>query len=563
MLNAKTSLNNTYASQLWPGENWFFYWKISASQWESKISEYSAPGPIFIPVYWGFHQENSEKIDFGDINTECDLARLVKIFQNLNKECIFLFSTGALPFLANGGFPSFLSREPQIDKDGLKRSVINNLGEVSQLYSLYEPRVYAGFKKFISHFNEMLNKEKLSVRIMALTFDYFNDFYPAGIEQDYSVSFQNAFEKYSMSNAGAPEVFRFAIQELYLETIKEVLERQFIGIYPSVFLGSSETELTQRSIKELDLTQQFLYQAIQSLVWKKIPSSILLMPHEMNAPLKYFFSNLIHSSYVESSILSHSSIDHPNVLMPLKFIFLVMNSKEKSHLNYIVDSGILSSIGEEYANSYSWLHKVNLEEELEKESQFNIYSFVGDKLSAEDFSSIIKLFFAGKKVIFDSANLNEDLKLRFDHFLQENQLQPTVLNSLTQIQIIELTEGMLLSYDGSKIKNESSEKKHAFFSQIFKFLNFPNPKITADENLFHFWRNRQAVSGDLNYQEIRRISFINPTNKTLKGHVAHDAHFAFLKAVDPSSAQFKSLPTGVSVEIAAKGFISLEYGYFE
>ena len=50
---------------VFPGENWFLYWKTSPSLWESKLREYSGPSPIFVPIYWGYHTDFEGDLDFG------------------------------------------------------------------------------------------------------------------------------------------------------------------------------------------------------------------------------------------------------------------------------------------------------------------------------------------------------------------------------------------------------------------------------------------------------------------------------------------------------------------
>ena len=61
---------------VFPGENWFFYWKTSPSLWKNKLQEYRGPTPIFVPIYWGFHNENPDQFDFGTFRPETDLKRL-------------------------------------------------------------------------------------------------------------------------------------------------------------------------------------------------------------------------------------------------------------------------------------------------------------------------------------------------------------------------------------------------------------------------------------------------------------------------------------------------------
>ncbi len=94
---------------VFPGENWFFYWRTSPSLWETKLREYQGPHPIFVPVYWGLHSENPDQYDFGNYRPETDIARLFKIAKDVGRELSIVIPTTPTPFLANGGLPSYIT----------------------------------------------------------------------------------------------------------------------------------------------------------------------------------------------------------------------------------------------------------------------------------------------------------------------------------------------------------------------------------------------------------------------------------------------------------------------
>ena len=64
---------------VFPGENWFYFWRTSPSLWESKLREFSGAQPILVPIYWGLHSEQPEKFDFGTYKPETDLKRLYEV----------------------------------------------------------------------------------------------------------------------------------------------------------------------------------------------------------------------------------------------------------------------------------------------------------------------------------------------------------------------------------------------------------------------------------------------------------------------------------------------------
>ncbi len=137
------------------------------------------------------------------------------------------------------------------------------------------------------------------------------------------------------------------------------------------------------------------------------------------------------------------------------------------------------------------------------------------------------------------------------------------MNFVTPVTLVKLEEGMLLLYDGARLKEHPPQQRLEFWQHVIRYLQIPHLAVKGDEPPWYVWKTRPTGSFELNYTEIRRVGFYNPTDHRLKAHVPAAKSFAFLRVVDPTQAQVKSTPTGVDVEVSPGGAVSLDFGHFE
>ena len=88
-MSLTTPVLNDYDS-VFPGENWFFYWKTSASLWKTKLASIQGTGQVFVPMNWAFHSESGESFDFADQKPETDLVKLCNEAKEVGKEVVHL-----------------------------------------------------------------------------------------------------------------------------------------------------------------------------------------------------------------------------------------------------------------------------------------------------------------------------------------------------------------------------------------------------------------------------------------------------------------------------------------
>ena len=141
-----------------PGEQWFCYWKTSASLWESRILEFDQHEIIFIPIYWGFHAEAGGVWDFGKLHPERDFVRLLSILTQHGRRFCWLLPLTPAPFLPNGGLPTAAARTLSISDQGVNLACLDQDGTLHKMYSFFEPKVFQNFVSFVQSFGEMISQ---------------------------------------------------------------------------------------------------------------------------------------------------------------------------------------------------------------------------------------------------------------------------------------------------------------------------------------------------------------------------------------------------------------------
>jgi hypothetical protein len=98
---------------------------------------------------------------------------------------------------------------------------------------------------------------------------------------------------------------------------------------------------------------------------------------------------------------------------------------------------------------------------------------------------------------------------------------------------------------------------------MFKFLNLNHPEVHSENDIFSLWRIRATSPHELNYLDVRRVNFYNPTSYKKSVMVQTQKKFAFMKVIDPVHASAKMTNDGVEVELLPNGTLALDFGHYE
>ena len=119
----------------------------------------------------------------------------------------------------------------------------------------------------------------------------------------------------------------------------------------------------------------------------------------------------------------------------------------------------------------------------------------------------------------------------------------------------------MITFEGAKLKHP--EDNHKFWVHMFKFLNLNHPEVHSENDVFSLWRIRATSPHELNYLDVRRVNFYNPTSYKKSVMVQTQKKFAFMKVIDPVHASAKMTNDGVEVELLPNGTLALDFGHYE
>tara|TARA_Y100000780_G_scaffold232595_1_gene268698 strand:+ start:2172 stop:3899 length:1728 start_codon:yes stop_codon:yes gene_type:complete len=562
---------------VFPGENWFFFWRTSPSLWESKLSEFQGPSPIFVPIFWGLHNESPDVLDFGNYRPETDLKRLYDCAQKVGKELVFLLPLSPAPFLPNGGLPSYLARNLLVDERGLAVTVLDNDGRLNKLYSFYDPRVFQAFRGFCNSIARYLSENAIACEVFGANASSVESGRVKSYFNDHSTTFNRGFDRYlaQLAHDGELDKERVAsdpseverlkksysnqIQSLYEQAAKESLSANWAGELNFAFLGGASSDIFERTSEHWEHPSSYLGSLLGMTTLDFIPSSVLLSPGIKNEPLLKALGAIVSEPFIRSHMQNELyDEEYSSKFNPIVFFELYRNSNPEAFLK----DGLVQFLERQYAWTFRFKRelKVNFDEEFGDKVRF----FKGEGLDSSEFQSVIKLFMNGSKIFLDLSGMNEDLVRRLDTFVLENSLKEEKINYVSPVSKITLGEGVIITYSSEKLNSVPLVKKLKFWETLVSYFNIRHLDIETDEDgVFYFWHSRPSNAYELSYEEIRRVSLYNTTSYKKKAKISGAKNFAFLKTVDQQKVEVRSTPIGIEVQLLPGGSVSLDFGFYE
>ncbi|MBD65643.1 MAG: hypothetical protein CME62_10585 [Halobacteriovoraceae bacterium] len=564
-----------------PAENWFLYWKTSPSLWETKLREYPGPNPIFVPIYWALHSEYSDHYDFGQIKPETDLFKLIQVAQQVGRELVFLVQMSPVPFLINGGIPSYLARTISLNKQGLAISCLDNQQKINRLYTFYDPRVFQSYRKFVWNLGQYFKENKIENKIYGLDSYRIEDDFIVSYFMDHSSVFENGFARYlqQLSESEPEKIKQLEENALYSKTLKkdysdlignlyhdavsEVFGHKWNGVLKTCFIGGGSKDLFKRSQDNWEVEKSYFHPLMKAVVNGYYPTTLLLHHSIKNKSFGKLLKDLVSSAFVQAYLNNDYIEDELNLsFQPMVFFEVVDNGEDFFNLSQkIEDSGLIQF----FKSQFAWSYKISRNKKIviEEMSPQKMYFFFGERLDLSKLNSLIKLFLNGYKIFIDINGLDDKLRKRLDSFYTENSISIEKINYITNLDKASLGEGLILTYDSAKLKESSPIKRIGFWEKIMKYLEVKNLQIEADEDVEYFWKVRSSNTYELNYEEIRRVSFYNPSSYKRKARVVSASNFALIKSLDQVNAEAKSTPIGIDINLLPGGSVSLDFGYYE
>jgi hypothetical protein len=558
-----------------PGENWFFYWKTSASLWKTKLIEF--PGTrVIIPLNWSFHSETGDQFDFGEIRPETNLKKLVDISHEVGKDVTFFLPLTPAPYLANGGLPHLLARTLALNSEQMALGLVDSDDHLIKLYSFFDPRVFEAFERYVKRLGMYFKEHRIASDLWGIRAGYFESLRFKSFLEDSSKAFDQAYTRYLQSKKILAEaitpleekqyMFDFfkSIEDLYATTAKESIGINFEGVLDVAFLGASTEKFLKRlhgSILNLDYTSE-IYEALSRDI---IPSSVLVSPREKKGVLGRELNDLVANSYVPMR-LTQANFENEDIafLKPLTFFKIF---EKVDGLSSMFQNWNDLKLWEYLKDNFGWSYKIISKETLPLHEgttpyQEHILMFHGHDIDRSNFNFILKAFMNGGRLIVNRAGLSDEFTRRLETFILENSLPVEKVNFFTMIENIELGEGRLLLIDGEGLEERSADELMEFWGKIISTFNLIHAQLKNVDGVDYFWRTRPSTTNELKFEEVRRLSLYNPTSYRKKIALKLSKNFVVYKIIDEINVIVQTYPSEVDIELSPEGSVILDFGVF-
>ena len=562
------------ADPVFPGENWFFYWKTSPALWEEKIRRFNCQGPLFVPINWTFHASTPDMIQFGGDRPETGLKTLEELAHKWGKEICFLVSLGPAPFLSNGGLPPFLSTVLSIDEEGLAQTILSNDFRINKLYSFYDPKVFQGFRKMVWKLGEYIVSAGLTSPFMGLKGGHIVDGEFRSFMDDRSIAFQQGFARYLSQkkhelNELTPQKeletkleYIQLMDELYEQSTRECLVGNWEGTVKVAFLGGGPSDIFCRTSELWEHASHYFPVLSDIQVHQAIPSTVLLSDQIKQSVITQAVSGLVTAGQLKDHLdIQLFEDDYSLSFKKLVFFEIYRGQNERvTHRNPWRELGLIKFLNKEFSWTYVYLDK--LESDIDEDAFGRITFVSGEEVDLDSFQQLLKLFLSGGQVCFDLKGASEAVRRRLDQFLIENSIVTEKLNYYSPIVCAKLGEGGLTVIDGNELEKIPPEKKASFWQKIMSLYEVQHLNFETD-GCAYYWSVRSPSQKELKYEQIRKLSLFNPTSYKKNVRVQSHKNFAFVKTSESHRSQLQTFPVGVEVELFPGGHCSLDFGYFE
>ncbi len=561
---------------VFPGENWFFYWKTSASLWRTKLQEF--PGTrIIIPINWSFHSETGDQFDFEEHRPETNLKKLYEIATEVGKQVVFFLPLTPAPFLPNGGLPHLLARGLALNNEQMAYGIIDADENLIKIYSFFDPRVFEAFDKFVKRLGQYFATNKIPADVWGIRCGYFKDGFFRSFLEDTSKTFEQAFSRFLQGKKAEDQTlspieekqyafeFNKTVQDLYATNARENIGSNFEGALDVAFLGASTAKFLKRlsgTISTVDYTSEIY----ESLAKDIIPSSVLISHRLKKGVLSRELNDLVANSYLPARLSANSAYEYEDIAVfsPLSFfkvyekidgVSSMFQSWEQLHLwNYL-------------QKNFGWSYKIISNDTLKLHENKNPYQehihlFHGHDVDRTLFNFILKTFMNGGRVILNRSGLSEDYSKRLETFFLENSLNVEKVSFKTQIQNIALGEGRLVLIDGDQFQEMDSSEYEDFWKNIVETFSLVHVPIQNVEGIDYYWRTRPSSANELKFEEIRRLSLYNPTSYRKKIRMNLNKNFVVYKVLDEINVIVQTYPNELEVELSPEGSVIIDFGVF-
>ncbi len=555
-----------------PGEQWFFYWRTSASLWQSKLE--AIPGQfVVVPLNWAFHSETGEYYDFAREKPETNLRKLVEVAKLAGKQIIFLMPVTPFPFLPNGGLPHILARNLCVNELGEARAFVDSEGAIHKMYSYFDPRVFQAFARFCQKTAEYFSIHGIACDVYGVRGRYFEHGISKSMMLDRSVAFEKGFRRFieakkkegdsfDLTQASQEQAlmaeYELSVEDMYVQTAKEEMNANWGDLVDIGFLGGSPDLMMERVCSNESPT----FHSRELFSWlcrDALPSSVLLPARIKKGNLLKQLDALVTQTILPRKLTDAVYEDQWNApWQPLTFFEVFKENEDEILWERL-------ALWEALDQKYRWCYRVRPVEDFRfnEEVDFSRVIFLSGKdLNDRAFSDLLKVFMSGGKVVLNRTGIDILFLRRFETFFLENSLKVEKINFHTMLHNITLGDGRLLIFQGEKLPELKAAELSKFWQKILETYDLVHVDMDVEEGVDHFWRVREAKPSELSFEEIRRLNLYNSTSYRKKVEIRFQKTFALLKLVDETNVRTQSGQGLLQIEILPGGSVAVDFGVY-
>ncbi|MCO4792150.1 MAG: hypothetical protein KC493_00455 [Bacteriovoracaceae bacterium] len=502
--------------------------------------------------------------------------------RDLGKEIVFFLPVTPAPFLPNGGLPHLLSRTNSLDKNGLVYNILTPDGNINRLYTFFDPRVYQAFSRFIHALNNYFAEENIANDLWGIECGYMEDGNFLSFLEDRSKVYDQAFGRFIQAKGSGndefdhdslvknpddeaclSEEFSETIKDLYSNTLSEGLSENFEGIQQICFLGSAPSDTFER-IYDLENLKKYGREVFHNVTQKIIPSSSLIPFKYKTGVFGKEIEDMVTSGFLDMKLEPESMLDGSSITFtPLSFFELYQSRHVVRDKGFSWNElGLVNYLQNKYGFTYflNNIDQFEWDEDLIGKSRIHI--FHGRDMDKGLYNSMLKIFMSGGRVILDRSDMKDEFLKKMESFFLENSLKVEKINYLIHVHNILLGEGRLLVIDGKSLMEHDDKKKVDFWGVMISTFDITHLSFFLPEGIESVWKTRNSSTNELNFEEVRRVSFYNPTSYKKKVRLPIVRSFALLKVMDENNVKVKNWSQEVEIEMMPEGSISLDFGVY-
>ena len=428
-----------------------------------------------------------------------------------------------------------------------------------QTLSFYDNRVFGQFSKFVGVVTEVLSDLDAPFSVCSIEHLFWEHesfkstfFEHSPAQKEALNSFKNLQQ---VTGEDGQARFKKMLCSLYRKEVAKNFSSRYIGELKLGIIGASQIDTLDRLFNVVSFHDYSIL--LNFCISNKIyPSVSLLGPHEISPVLGRQMADLVTTQFLEDCLDDGIVSEGLDNFSCLNFMVMYKGSAsefippwEKTSLYKNLDR----FFNQNYSKTARELPSVT---DYDDESSDRVMMAPLCTFTLRDVQKVVYFFHQGEKLLLDTFQAPPEVLSEIDTLSLNSEVKKQKISLDVDLTIYQKNNGVLLLWSSDEVRQKSEILREDIWQSIFEALNLKNMSI-QDEDVISFWRSRYPRSGELEYDEIRRVHFYNPTGmeKEIVAVVPQD--FYLIKTLDCVKGSLEKLASKLIIKIKAAGISQL------